>query len=325
MLIYNIIFWIIVVILFVIVVIAVGQLAQGGSKYFLLKELDLIERYGKDSWVVISGPSSGQGAQFALQFAKRGFNLLLLGSIRTHNTIDKINKLYPLCNVKFINVDFGKAFNDNFFDDIEKAINELDVSILVNNVGMRTAWIGYETMPVNIIKETIAVGCIVQSRLIQLVLPGFLKRDKKSCIINMTAQCLHPGMFMSNEISVPYMSVYEAANAYGFYHASSIYKEYKDKLDILNITPGAVVTENTQYLKNTHFNVDCKTFVNNIITMLGQVQGNTCGHYKHAISAYLVNFAPWIKDAALEETGKTIATDYMKNYKNKHYSIDEDA
>jgi 17beta-estradiol 17-dehydrogenase / very-long-chain 3-oxoacyl-CoA reductase len=321
MLIYNVIFWIVVVILFFILVIIVGQLAQGGSKYFLLKELDLIDRYGKDSWVVISGGSSGQGKEFAINFAKRGFNLLLIGSIRTENTIKEIKQLYPCVQTKFIEVDFGKAFEDDFFDQIEKTINSLNVSILINNVGMRTAWIGYEHMPVKIIKETIATGCMVQSRLIQLVLPGFLNRTNKSAIVNITAQCHHPGIFMDNVISVPYLSIYEAANSFGFYAGNSIYKEYKDRLDILNITPGAVITENTQYLKDTYFNVDCKTFVNNIITMMGQVQGNTCGHWGHSLGGYLVNFAPFIKDRALEQTGKTIAEDYMKNYNKKNYNI----
>src|SRR5690606_31184097 len=102
----------------------------------------------------------------------------------------------------------------------------------------------------------------------------------------------------------------------GFYHANSIFKEYKDIIDILNITPGAVITENTQFLKNTPFKIDCEKFVNNILKMLGNVQGTTCAYWGHELSNYLVNFAPWMKDKVLHETGLKMANYYMSYRKN---------
>ena len=81
----------------------------------------------------------------------------------------------------------------------------------------------------------------------------------KSFIINITAQCIFPtfglGQIMENNVTVPFLSVYEGANAFGFYQGNSIYKEYHYIFDILNITPGAVVTNNTECLNNTMFNV----------------------------------------------------------------------
>ena len=49
------------------------------KKYFLLKQKDLALRYGKNSWAVITGGSSGQGKEFALQLAQSGFNIVLIG------------------------------------------------------------------------------------------------------------------------------------------------------------------------------------------------------------------------------------------------------
>ena len=34
------------------------------------------------------------------------------------------------------------------------------------------------------------------------------------------------------------------------------------QIDILNITPGAVITENTKYLVNTPFSIESKKFIN---------------------------------------------------------------
>ena len=148
---------------------------------------------------------------------------------------------------------------------MKKLANNL--AILVNNVGHRVGWNPYHEMDATYIRDVISTGTIVQSRLTHMVIPWFLKRkalqkSKRSALINITAQCIHPnflfGITMSNEISVPYLSVYEAANAFGFFQGNSIYKEYQGVFDILNITPGAVVTENTGCLSKTIFNVSDK-------------------------------------------------------------------
>ena len=59
---------------------------------------------------------------------------------------------------------------------------------------------------------------------------------------------------MDNHITVPYLSVYEAVIAFGFYQANSVWEEYKKEknIEFLNIMPGAVVTENTENLADTY-------------------------------------------------------------------------
>ncbi len=305
------------------------SLAKGINKYFLLKELDLTKRYGKGSWVVITGASSGQGYDFAMEFAARGFNILMIGSKRTDATEKEIKTKFPSVETKIIYKDFTKAFETDFFNDIETTFSELGnkLGILVNNVGFRTAWEPYHEMPVELIKGSIATGTLVQARLTQLVIPFFIERKKEnanveSALINITAQCLHPnylfGINSTNEISVPYLSVYEAANAFGFYHGNSIYKEYKDKFDILNITPGAVLTKNTKYLNDTMFSINSDVFVKQIIKMMGNVNGHTCAYWGHAFSNFLINLAPFMKDRILEKVGKTISNNFMKDYKKNN-------
>jgi hypothetical protein len=131
------------------------------------------------------------------------------------------------------------------------------------------------------------------------------------------------GITTGNEISVPFLSVYEASNAFGFYQGNSIYKEYKDNFDILNITPGAVITPNTTCLTDTIFSIDSKTFVNNIIKMIGNIQGYSCAYWGHAFSTTLINFIPFIKDKILYDVGYKIANDFENKEKinNKKYDI----
>jgi len=310
---------------------------KGFHKYFLLSEMNLLERYGVGSWVVITGASSGQGYELALAFAERGFNLLLIGSKRTANTINELATLYPDIQTKVIYKDFRQAFQDDFFQEIETAFQVIgeDLAILINNVGHRIGWNPYHEMKPAYIRDVIATGTLVQSRLTHMAIPYFLKRasvagtsvagtsvagtsvsfERKSALINITAQCMHPnflfGVTLSNEISVPYLSVYEAANAFGFYQANSIYKEYQGQFDILNITPGAVITKNTECLTDTMFHVSSATFVKQILKMIGQVQGETCAYWGHALSTYMINIMPLLKEGMLKKVGQTIAADFM--------------
>ena len=296
-------------------------------KHFFVKERDLIKLYGENTYAIITGGSSGQGKEIALNLAKRGFNIFLIGSKRSENTIKEINDNYPNVNTELIVKDFRKSFEKDFFDDIDEKINKLDgnISILVNNVAHRTAWEPYHEMPEQLINDTIAVGTIVQSRLIRLCIPHFLKRQHKSCIINITAQCIMPtfgfGEILSNMVSVPFLSVYEASNAFGHYHANSLIKEYqkfKNKIDILNITPGAVLTENTQFLNKTIFAIDSKDYVNNIMKLIGNFYGNTYAYWGHEFSIMLTNCFPFLKNPILYNTGYNIAQDYMKMAPKKY-------
>lgn len=303
-------------------------------KYFWMQELDLTARYGKDSWVIITGASSGQGRRFALEWAKRGFNLFLIGSLRTMTVIQEVHKQFPHTQVRFIAKNFADAHQDNFFDDISEEIDRLpmdSISVLVNSVGHRVGWNPFHEMPVEKIRDVIVTGTIVQARLIHLLLPKLITRQgrtgNRSLILSLTAQCMHPSfgpgglLGGGNEITVPYLTIYEPTNAWGYYQMQSIVAEYGDQLDLLNITPGAVKTINTQEaLEHTLGAVNDVEFVSNIFKMMGNVQGETCAHWAHAASLYAVNLAPWLKSTILKNTGQKIAHNYMTNLHAKSYA-----
>lgn len=328
---WQIILWLALVIVVIQVLLLVVQLAKASHKYFWLKELDLRKRYGEGSWVIITGASSGQGRHFALEWAKRGFNLFLIGSLRTTLVIEEIRQQYPHVLVRFIHKDFGQAYKDEFWHEIEQGIRDLpgEVSVLINSVGHRVGWQPYHEMPVEKIRDCVVAGTLVQARLTYFMLPRLIQRKskKRSLILSITAQCMHPnfalGCTLSNEITVPYLTVYEPTNAWGFYQMQSILAEYQGQLDLLNITPGAVETENTKDALHEIIGVvEDSVYVQNIFKLMGNVDGATCGHWAHAASIMAVNFAPWLKARILRATGEKIATSYMNNHHLKSYKID---
>ena len=290
-------------------------------KTFINKK-DLQKRYGNKSWVVITGASRGQGRYLAEEFASDNFNLILIGSKRTLITANLIKSKYPNCQIKIIYRDFSKSLHDeNWWQEIEQVFDgRYDISILVNNVGQRTASNPSHIQNDEKIRQSLITGSYPQIRLTKLALNHMIKRlnlkpEYKCAVIFNTAQCIHPTFLLSQysstgDISVPFLSVYEAANAFGFYHANSLIKEYEisqPNIDMLNIMPGAVITENTEYLYKTPFAIDVKTFANNIVRLLGNYNGPTCAYWGHDISSLLIGFAPWKKDQMLRKVGLTLS------------------
>lgn len=314
---YYSLFIIIIILIIIKIIFFLKYVNNYINKYFLTKEINLLEKYGPNTWVLITGCSSGQGEMFAYEFAKRNFNLIMVGNEGIIPVKKDILKKYKIKIISYI-TDFRKAYKKNYFIPIEKILDKLDgeLSILVNNIGHRVAWEPYHEMPETIINDTIICGTIVQARLTQIAIKKFIKRSQKykSCIINMTSMCVYPSLFFGrqNHLSVPYLSAYEGANAFGFYHSNSIQKEYEKYIDVLNITPGAVITKNTSYLKDVLFSIKCEDYVKNIFTLIGNYTGPQHAYWKHELSGILcnlINIHP-----ILFKTGKLLAKNYMKKY-----------
>jgi len=312
----------IIIILFIIIYIfyLLKYICFNVNKYLLTKEIDIAEKYGKNTWVLITGCCSGQGERFAYEFAKRNFNIILVGFKGIKKVEKKINKKYKVKTITYI-TDFCKAYRKKYFKPIENILNNLDgeLSILVNNIGHRTAWNPYHEMPEQKINDTIVCGTIVQARLTQIAIKNFNKRINKkykSSIINISAMCMYPNIWVGNlnYLSTHFLSVYDAANAFGFFHSNSIQKEYEEYIDVLNITPGAIITKNAEYLKDIPFSIDCKTYVKNIFNLIGNYTGPQHAYWKHELSGLLNNFIN--SDYIIKNIGKMIAENYMKTYKS---------
>jgi len=296
------------------------------EQYALTSELDLAQRYMPDSWVLITGPSSGMGERFAHEFADRGFNLLLVGSKRTKYVIRDIKKNHKNIEIKFIEVDFSSSFKDDFFNGIQQAVDELGTkwTILINNVGYRTACKDYREMSIEEMKKTISVGTLVQSKLIQMALQKFADRKTHTAIVSITAQnSLCTDLFaISNDLTVPYLACYEASNAWGYFHAKSVHEEIKNKyplIDFLIIMPGAVKTKNTEpVLRDTIFAVDVDTYIKNVIRLMGNYQGPMCAHPYHSLSGALINVFPFVdKESIVKQVGSDFAESFEKKSLSK--------
>lgn len=280
----------------------------------------LTDMYGNNSWIIITGASSGQGKDYSLEFAKKGFNLLLLGSKGCYDTEKIINTKYPTVKTEVIVKNFCFSYEENFFDDLKLSIMNKDISGFISNIGHRYGIETYYEIEEKKIVDIISAKGITQSKLLKILLPKFLERNKKSFIIIVSALVQNkPSIYDSDNINtLPFLSIYEGINAYSYIQAKTIFEEFKNNpvyknIDFLNITPAAVITSNTiGPLKNVPFSVKSKYFVKKSIGLLNNYNGITCGCLEHLIASYLPSLLPMklFKNYIEYNIGKNIAKHY---------------
>ena len=94
----------------VFVITTIVKLIYIYYKKFIRKPHNLIERYGKDSYIIVTGATDGIGKEFCNQFAKLGFNLILIS--RNLNKLNQVSSefksKYPNLKTEIIEFDFTK-------------------------------------------------------------------------------------------------------------------------------------------------------------------------------------------------------------------------
>ena len=105
---------------------------------FLFKECsDYQAKYGKNSWVIVTGATDGIGWGYCVEFARRGFNIVLQSRTQSKLSARKLEleKLFPAIKVRIIVFDNSEKFTQADYDDMLKTTEDLDICGVVNNVG----------------------------------------------------------------------------------------------------------------------------------------------------------------------------------------------
>ncbi|EMF10945.1 NAD(P)-binding protein [Sphaerulina musiva SO2202] len=157
------------------------------ASLFILPGTSLSKFGKKGSWAVVTGASDGIGKEYALQLAAKGFNILLVS--RTQSKLETLaTEIQQKHNVqtKLYAMDFA-ANNDADFANLKTLVSELDVSILINNVGQsHSIPVPFAETPEKELKDIITINCFGTLRVTQLVVPGMIQR-KRGLILTMAS------------------------------------------------------------------------------------------------------------------------------------------
>ncbi|SPM42505.1 Short-chain dehydrogenase [Mycobacterium numidiamassiliense] len=146
-------------------------------------------------WAVITGASSGFGAIFADQLAKRGLSLLLAGrdERRLSAVAQQVRDSAPDIAVEVVAGDLGTAAG---VDALTARFDGRVVEVLVNNAGFGT-YGRFSELDADREHELVAVNVDALVRLTHAVLPGMLARGRGGIVNVASTISFQPGTYQA--------------------------------------------------------------------------------------------------------------------------------
>lgn len=246
-------------------------------KSFLRPGKTLSYRYGSNSWVLLVGNLDDLGKAFCFELAEKGFNICLL-SKNNYKLVKFSNEIlykYPTIKTKIIQANFEESLNKNFYTNIDNHLQLLDVSILINNVGLSKRCNSFEESSDEDLKDLLISNCFPIVFMTKRILNKMLQRNKNSAIINLSSQFWHfPGR----------SPLYCASRAFEIMFSESLTNEFHEKIDVLTYTPLYLSNPHHKFNEGNFWNINPKKAVDSCLKEIGY-ETKTYGHWKHKLMA----------------------------------------
>lgn len=245
----------------------------------------LAERYGRGSWVLLTGAGDGLGKAFAEQFADAGFNLLLVS-----RTPDKLRRLQAELEVRGIEVrtlavDLG-GDADRSSAEIAGVASNLDLSVVVNCVGA-TVHRRYADIPPNTLRRLLAVNVETTASVTHATLPLLLRHaeatGRRSALLNVGS--------IVGRFPWPGTQVYGASKAFIHHLTVPLGFEYRGRLDVLSFQPTVMATAMATGTEPAWVTIPPAAAAAAALAHLGHVD-RSHGHWRHGAMAAVLSVMP---------------------------------
>jgi len=253
------------------------------------KRSGMVEKYGYGSYALVTGCTEGIGRAFVFELARLGFNIVLLSRNKTklEDLSKEIKKRYGE-NVKVhIEVkDFteGDGLNRDYFPGLVERIKHLDISILVNNVGIDLIE-RFDEQKLEELKHLLQTNLSPLTFLTRALLPSLARRKHQSAIITVSS--------MAGIIPMHHMNSYAGTKAFGLMLSEGIRREYSN-VDFLCLTPSKVSTAMNEYKPLDLFTVSADQCATSALEDLSRGYCTSEGHWKHKLQSLLMTNIEWI-------------------------------
>lgn len=239
----------------------------------------------KGKWAVVTGSSDGIGKAYAEQLASKGMNIVLVSRTlaKLEEVATAIQSKYKV-ETKVLSVDFSS--NDRgIYDVIRKTIGDLEVAVLVNNVGMSFPYPEYYTLVPDgdrLMDQLIQANCTAGTLMMRMVLPPMVER-RTGVIINVSS--------ISAMYPLPLLGVYAGTKSYLDFLSQSTACEYKRfGIHIQSVKPAFVSTKMSK-IRKASLNVPTpEVYVKSALATVG-LETATYGYLPHKVRGYFTEVA----------------------------------
>jgi len=279
-------------------------------KRFLASPLNIKHKYG-GKWALVTGSTDGIGKAYAVALAKCNMNIILVS--RTQSKLDltaaEILEKFPSVKTRTIAVDFVNDEDISYRLKIAREIEELEVAVLVNNVGLSyehpAPFLEIEGGTNEVASDLVKCNITSVNTLTGLVLPQMVDR-KSGVIINISS--------LSGLMPTPLLSVYSASKAYVDVFTRGLCDEYKKAgIVVQSVAPGYVVSKLSKIRKPTGIAPTPEVFVKSALSTLG-IESRTTGFWIHDLMVYMLTevLPEWVATKIIHDQLKGIRKSALK-------------
>ncbi|KAI6027064.1 hypothetical protein EDC04DRAFT_3116205 [Pisolithus marmoratus] len=257
-----------------------------------------LKKFGatKGAWAVVTGASDGIGREFALQLGSAGFNVLLVA--RNQAMLSSVaneiaERTAGRVESKLFLIDFAK--NDKeAFDSLKTLLANLEVGVLINNVGKSHVMPTYfaETADQEN-EEIVAINVESMIRVTRAVLPGMVQR-KRGLILNV-------GSF-AGQIPSPMLATYSGTKAFVSTFTSALAEEvWTHNIIVQHLNTYFVVSKMSNIRKSSALVPTARAYVRAALSKVGlacgaamtERPGTLTAFWSHALLDYLIHAIGW--------------------------------
>jgi short-subunit dehydrogenase len=187
-----------------------------------------------DKWGLITGASSGIGAEFARRLAARGMHLVLTAR-REEHLRELATELHTRHGTK-THIIAGDLSDPTFPVQLYEAVRDagVEVSLLVNNAGFGDVSTVLDTNPDKLL-QMIRLNIGALTELTYRYLPEMIRRQEGQIVNVSSVAAFQP---------VAYMPVYSASKAYVLHFSEALWAECRDYgVTVMAICPGTTRTD----------------------------------------------------------------------------------
>ncbi|MFT4088747.1 MAG: SDR family oxidoreductase [Gordonia sp. (in: high G+C Gram-positive bacteria)] len=184
------------------------------------------------STALVTGASSGIGAEFAAALARRGSDLILVArrEDRLRALAERLAAEHGV-GARVIAADLADPAD---LQALIAEVRDLPIDVLVNNAGFATHGAFAEQKPQRIHDE-IAVNVLALVALTRTLLPGMIQRDRGAVVNVASTAAFQP---------ISHMAVYGATKAFVLSFTEALWGETEGSgVDVVALCPGATDTE----------------------------------------------------------------------------------
>lgn len=264
----------------------------------------LRDRDGRKTWALVTGASDGIGEGFVNELCSHGFNVVLHG--RNAEKLTRVQEAlraeYPKSEVRIAIADTA-SFTASTIDDIVASLQDIDLTILINNVGGTGALdVDFNTLETHTTTEVdalISINIRFTTQLTRALLPT-LRRHEPSLIMNVGS---------ISETGLPWLSVYSFSKALRVELMA-----YNHKVEVLGIQVGSVQSQQNQ-ADTSFFVPSSRVMARSALARIGCGRANVTGYFPHALQALSFSVLPeWALDKLFVVYLKPLAENKSKKW-----------